>query len=249
MRAEHSKAKSAVDITSVERALSDSLTPLLQDRGFDTFERRTAWKHHAKRIDVLQIEFFNPGMQRKWGTTPYSFSLAAGCFFPFIPALSVPHVPKGERGLLLPDVPTCHVRTTPHKGIAQKECEIPNVWYVDPQGKYLTVAVRDARSVVAERILRWFDKFSDPPALLNLLLSKDERVSDPGSCWGFGKKESPVRNALTGFAALEVGQWTLAAQSLAAVLTKGGLSNLAGTNTIDRDLRRGIADANSKAAQ
>jgi hypothetical protein len=233
-------------VRRVEEALQDAIWPVLEKSGFSTFERRNSWRHSDQRIDVIHIEFFTKAMHRKWGTTPYSFALAAGFFLPFLPPFFRPTVAKNGVGLLVPDEATCHVRHTPAKQLVQKECKIPNIWYIDPEGNYLHAVVTDVTDVVLRDVVPWFARFRDLRQLLAMLLQDPNDKSAMNMCWGWGRMGSPVRLALTGFVALEMEDWTVAERCLRQVLDLGGLAALAGTKTIDDEILRGIELASAK---
>lgn len=232
-----------MDKRIVEKSLKDRLWPLLEVRGFQTFRGTTAWRHAEKKIDVVHIEFFNKGLHDKWGTTPYSFALATGCFSPFIPPITQPSIQQDKNGLLLPKETACHLRKTPSRKLRQGDCKIPNVWYVDPEGEYLAPAVTDAKEVLEGEVLSWFKRFDDSYELLRTLLEDPEDMSTSNNCWGFGRKNSPVRFFLIGFAALELQKWQMARDTLQQALITGRFAALTGTEAIEDEIRRGIAKA------
>lgn len=232
--------KPIIDKKIVEKALKDALWPLLKQHGFDTFKGRTAWRHQGKKIDVVEIQFFPKEQVGKWNITPYSFALGAGVFFTFIPPHAGPIKNKG--GELLPKEVDCHLRTTPFKTLKQRECKIPNIWYIDPLGKYLESAIGDARKHLEDRELLWFGRFNNLGEVLRMLLE----VEPSDEIHGMGAKLSPKRSYITGFVALEFGRWHLAVQSLQEALDSNCFSTKPGVAWPGDDrIRETIAKAKS----
>ena len=192
----------AVDKKIVEKALNEALWPVLKAHGFQTFKGCTAWRHQDKKIDVVEIQLFPKAQVDKWGITPYSFALPVGCFFPFVPSLYEPRI-KRENGLLLPDEPQSHLRKTTFKSFKQRECKIPNIWYIDPKGKYLNAAIEDAKNLLGGEVDAWFERFNDFSVLLKYLTEIPRADIALGMTLGFPRH-------LTGFLALEIGEWSLA---------------------------------------
>lgn len=217
----------------VERALAETMAPILKEYGFQYLEAGYMRRLSQQRIDVIQVEYFKKTSHLKWGTTPYSFALPIGFFLTFAPSFCSPAVPKGALGKLVPEAAICHVRGTPKKRVRQSECEIPNIWYVDPDGKSFDEVLGDVRDVLVTDVIPWFDRFSDLRVLLNMLREDPDERSVKNNCWGWGRMDSPVRLAITGFVAIELEQWDLAKNCLRGVLEKGGLAALAGTRSID----------------
>lgn len=216
----------------VDLALAETMAPILFEQGFQPLRAGFARRYSRHRIDVIQVDHFNKSSHFKWGTTPYSFALPIGFFMTFAPSFYSPNVPRDKQGNLAPDATICHVRGTPRKGIRQSECKIPNVWYVDPDGKSFDDVLNDVRDVLLRDMIPWFTKFNDLQALLSKLRDDPDEMSTKNNCWGWGRMNSPVRLALTGLVAFELEQFELAEQCLRSVLEKGGLVALAGTRDI-----------------
>lgn len=205
-----------MDKKTVEKALKDALWPLLKQHGFQTFKGRTAWRHTEKRIDVVEIQFFPKEKADQWGITPYSFALPVGCFFTFVASVYEPRI-KREKGLLLPDEPQCHLRKDSLRHLKQRECKIPNIWYVDSKGKYLNAAVEDARSLLEGETFAWFERFDDLPKLLKDITEIPRADLALGLTLGIPRQ-------LAGFLALEIGEWSLAKKLLQQELDTSFLS-------------------------
>lgn len=202
-----------MDKKAVEQSLKGTLWPLLKQHGFRTFKGRTAWRHTEKRIDVMEIQFFPKEKADQWGITPYSFALPVGCFFPFAPSEYDPTM-KREKDLILPDETQCHLRRTTLKTLKQRECNIPNIWYIDPTGKYLDAAVEDVKNQFNREISAWFDHFDNLPNLLKNITETPNADIALGLTLG-------VPRYLSGFLALEIGEWSLAKKLLQQELDRG----------------------------
>lgn len=203
----------AIDKKTVEKALKETLWPLLKLHGFQTFKGRTAWRHAEKRIDVVEIQFFPKEKADQWGITPYSFALPVGCFFTFVPSEYEPRI-KREKGLPLPDEIYCHLHKDSLKHLKQRECKIPNIWYVDPKGKYLNAVVEDAKSLLEGETFAWFERFDDLPKLLKDITEIPRADIALGLTLGIPRQ-------LAGFLALEIGEWSLAKRLLQQELERG----------------------------
>lgn len=202
-----------MDKKSVEKSLKEALWPLLKQHGFQTFKGRTAWRHTEKRIDVVEIQFFPKEKADQWDITPYSFALPVGCFFTFAASEYEPRI-RREKGLLLPDEPQCHLRKDSLRHLKQRECKIPNIWYVDPKGKYLNAVAEDARSLLEGEIFAWFERFNDLAMLLKSITEEPRADIALGLTLGIPRQ-------LAGFLALEIGEWSLAKKLLQQELDRG----------------------------
>lgn len=227
-----------VNKKAVEKALKDALRPVIKAHGFQTFKGRTAWRHTEKRIDVVEIQFFPKEQVDKWGITPFSFAIGAGVFFTFIPPYAGPI--KNKDGELLPKEVDCHLRTTPFKTLKQRECGIPNIWYIDPVGKCLEPAICDARKHLEDKEFFWFERFNDLREVIRMLLE----VEPSDEMHGMGSKLSPKRSYITGFVALELERWHIAIESLQEALDSKCFSAKPGVASLgDDSIRKAIAKA------
>lgn len=243
--------RSHIDKKIVEKLLKEALWPVLKQHGFQTFKGRTAWRHAEKRIDVVEIQFFPKEKADQWDITPYSFALPVGCFFTFAASLYEPRI-KREKELRLPDETQCHLRKTTLKTLKQRECKIPNVWYIDPKGKYLNAAIEDAKNILEGEVFAWFDSFENLPRLLKTIIEVPRADLALGLTLGFPRQ-------LAGFLALEIGEWSLAKKLLqqtldTSLLTPGLMKSMQSdrefiegvikTETVfNNELRTGIAKA------
>lgn len=203
----------AVDKKTVEKALKEALWPLLKQHGFQTFKGRRAWRHAEKRIDVVEIQFFPREKADQWDITPYSFALPVGCFFPFVPSEHQPRI-KREKGLPLPEEIYCHLRKDSLRHLKQRESKIPNIWYIDPKGKYLNAAIEDTKNILEGEVFAWFDSFEDLPKLLKNIIEVPRADLALGLTLGIPRQ-------LAGFLALETGEWSLAKKLLQQELDRG----------------------------
>jgi len=231
----------------VDRALAETMAPILSEHGFQPLKAGFARRYSEQRIDVIQVDHFNRSSHFKWGTTPYSFALPIGFFLTFAPSFCSPDVPRDAQENLAPDATICHVRGTPKKGIRQSECKIPNIWYVDPEGKSLDDVLNDVRDVLVRDVIPWFTRFHDLHALLSMFRDDPDEMSTKNNCWGWGRMNSPVRLALTGLVAFELEQFDLAEKCLRGVLEKGGLAALAGTKEIVELFEQKLQIASTKS--
>jgi len=81
------------------------------------------------------------------------------------------------------------------------------VFYVDPEGKYLSRAVEEVRQGISTKGLSWFRRFSDMREVLRILVEDDETNN---GTWGFGAKSNPARNLYTGYVGRLLGDTQIA---------------------------------------
>ncbi len=201
-----------MDSKIVSRELWKVLRPPLKDAGWTSFTSRTARRFSGSRIDVINFQSFNSYLASKIGSTTYSFSVRLGLFFTAIPQFGI----KVKDGLPMPEEYQCHLRRTLHKKFPQPECARTDVFYVDPEGKYLPAIVDGVRQGITTDGMSWFRRFSDMQEVLRTLLEGDERND---GTWGFGAKASPKRNLYTGYMALSLGNTQMAKDCLRQAAT------------------------------
>jgi hypothetical protein len=199
----------------VNKQIRTEIWPLLKDRGFGIFTFRSAWRHSAYQIDVVNFQSFNSYLAEGIGSTTYSFALNLGCYITVVPPESGIQPFKSKAGNLLPPEYGCHFRKQLRKTIKQPELTRDDVWYVDPDGIYLRATMEDARQIMTVEGLPWFEQFTDLRYVYELLLGDEHYVN---GTWGFGAKGSPKRNYLTGYVALTLEDYNTAAQALEAAL-------------------------------
>jgi hypothetical protein len=172
----------------VSAELRKELRPLLKERGFQKFTSRYAWRVHDARVDVVNVQSFNDYMAQGLGCTTYSFAVSLGCYFRRIE--SAPTFPKVDVSAgHLPRESQCQFRGRLTRTFDQPELSRRDIWYVDPNGRYLARAVHDVRMALAREGLDWFDAFQNQSWVLRTL-----RESDPSeTLWGFGARNSPAR--------------------------------------------------------
>ena len=207
-----------MDSKVVNAEVKRTIWPRLKEVGFGVFTARTAWRHHANRIDVLNFQSFNSYTADVVGCTTYSFAVNLGCFLRSIPSQFEPDRIKRKSGEMLPQEFNCHFRGRLQKTLKQPELKEPDIWYIDAGQKYLDRAIADVENLLATKALPWFDKFGDDAFALQVLLNGDEEM---GELWGFGRNPSPVRHYFTGYVALGANEIEMANRHLALARASG----------------------------
>jgi Domain of unknown function (DUF4304) len=215
------KVLAAMDSKIVGRELWKVVRPLLREAGWASFSSRTARKFSEQRIDVVNFQSFNSYLASGIGSTTYSFCVRLGCFFTAIPHSGI----KVKNGILMPQEYHCHLRYTVHKKFPQPECARTDVFYVDPEGKYLPTVIEAVRQGLATEGLSWFQRFSDMREVLRTLL-EDDQTNDGTS--DFGAKSSPARNLYTGYIALSLGETRIASEHLRRVADSSSYAQFRG---------------------
>lgn len=220
-----------MDSRIVSRELWKGIRPLLKAAGWTSFTSRTARRFCDQRIDVINFQSFNTYLADRIGSTTYSFCVRLGCFFRFIPERAPIKV---RHGLPMPEEYHCHLRYTIRKKFPQPECARTDVFYVDPDGKYLPAVVDDVRKGISTEGLEWFLRFSDMREVLRTL--QEDSQSAHNGTWGFGANPSPIRYLIRGYVALSLGQTELAINDLTQAASSPALERMHAQ--IETDLSR-----------
>jgi len=207
-----------MDSRTVNTEIKRRIWPVLRGFGFAQSSSRTAWRHHQERIDVFNFQSYNSYNAGVIGCTTYSFCVNLGCFFKAIPPDDEPDRIKVKAGQFLPQEFECHFRGRLARTFKQAEFKGRELWYIDPQGKYLEPAISDVESLIGRQALPWFNNFSAPEYSIDVLLNADEKMGD---LWGFGRKESPARHYFVGYLALEEGRMDVAEHHLRLAVASG----------------------------
>lgn len=203
-----------MDSKVVNKAIRQSVRPLLKELGFSRFTPRTAWRYTEGRVEVLNFQSFNSYLAESIGATTYSFSVNLGCLLLEVPSTGI----KVKDGFLMPQEYECHLRGRLSRGFRQRELKRRDTWYIDPDGRYLERAMQDVATAIQRDAEPWFAQLRDSGQVLDLLLSADEKVCE---LWGFGANPSPNRSYLTGYVARALGQQELARDKLTEALESG----------------------------
>lgn len=210
-----------MDSKTVNRHIRAEIWRPLKDAGFSDFTSRTAWRHRARKIDVVNFQSFNSTLAESLGCTTYSFAINLGCYFLDVPDQFRPGTIKVKDGKLLPQEYVCHFRRSLEKHIRQPELSRSYIWFVDPQGKYLSTVIPDALQAITNS-LPWFEKYENIDTALRQLLHIKENQHET---FGFGAVDSPARSFLIAHLALADNDPVLARTHLRAALASGLFPN------------------------
>lgn len=204
-----------MDSRIVSQELRAAIRPFLQTHGFAAFTTRTAWRYRPGRVEIVNFQSFNDYVARGVGCTTYSFAVNLGICLLAVPPAQHHDSPKKKDGSLRPEPWQCHLQLPLHRTMEQPELPRTDIWYVDERGHYLSSAVRDARDVIANRGLLWFERWTDGAVLAELL---SERVLPSDDTRLPGNPGSLTRHYVAGYLAWHAGDRALAAQLLRAAL-------------------------------
>jgi hypothetical protein len=193
-----------LDSKAVNIAIRSEVRPLLIEVGFGRFTARTFWRYHRDRVDVVNFQSFNSYNAGVLGITTYSFALNLGCYLRYVPN-RYPDAPgsgrlEGDRPQ--PKEYECHMRGRMSRSYAERACKDSQIWFIDQRGSNLGIALHDARMVLNRDGIPWFEQFTSPRAVYDILATRDEVM---GRVWGFGRSGSPVRTYFLGYAAKAAG--------------------------------------------
>jgi hypothetical protein len=193
-----------LDSKAVNSAIRSEVRPLLAGVGFSRSTARTFWRYHQDRVDVVNFQSFNSYNAGVMDVTTYSFAINLGCHLRYIPN-QYPHARGSER--LEGDRPQpkeyeCQLRGRLNRSYVEKACPDTQIWYIDSRGSNLDKALHDARMVLNRDGTSWFDSFTSPRDVYDIIATQEEQM---GSLWGFGRPGSPIRTYFVGYAAKAAG--------------------------------------------
>jgi hypothetical protein len=206
-----------MDSKVVNKQIRAIIRPYLKSEGFTRFTSRSAWRYRPNIIDVVNFQSFNSYLAGSLGCTTYSFALNLGCYFPDIPS----HYPNQIRikdGDLVPEEYHCHFRLSLRKSLPQRGFPRDDIWYVDPEGRYLNAVIEDAKNVLKNDAKKWFERYQ---SLNEVLVELRFGKLKEWDTWGCGANPSPSRHYYTGFIAFVLNKPDLARIHLQAALDSG----------------------------
>jgi len=209
--------KHTVDEFSVR--LIARLDGILSQANFQRRSKGSGWRTTNRKIDVVELEFLRKARCSKWRIPEDSFTVKWGCFLPFIPPRNNKTYKCGRALDPKPREVSCHVRFMVFKQVRQPQCEPPNIWCPPRTEREQEAVIQDLVHAVRDKALPFFAFVEDLDRFLDYLSLQDDHTGREG-IWGIGKIGSFSRLYITGFTALEIGKWALAAEALQASLTK-----------------------------
>jgi uncharacterized protein DUF4304 len=204
---------------AVHKHIWSDLAPLLSKQGF-TLAENTARHFSPSQIHVIGLQWFGPALAKRLGCTANSFAVRLGCYFRFIPSVTLP---EGKDGQLLPEEAHCHIRKTVFRSFKQPECDNNQIWFVDTAGKDLPQISSQLQTALVQEAFPWFQRFSD---LREAVRTLTDDVENEERAFGFGRPGSPVRHLYRGYIALELGDKKLATADLSSARDAGCFGRL-----------------------
>ena len=116
-----------------------------------------------------------------------------------------------KNGLKIPSESQGHFRSPILKRIEQNEFQRQDIWFVDDEAENLSKVFSDCKSQIETYGLSWFQKFDSKESVYEMLNESEENMK---GTWGFGNKNSPMRNKLLAFTAIELKKYTIATEKL-----------------------------------
>ena len=199
---------------TVNPAIRAIVHPALRSNGFATFSPRTAWRHRPGRIDIVNFQSFNSYLAASVGCTTHSFALNLSVYLLDIPDGGLS--PKMKNLILVPDEWLGHLRLHPNRNLQQRELSRRDIWFIDAEGANTSAAVEDARDVIVNTGLPWFERWTDDETVLGALRRSESVLVDGTELPG--APDSPARNLLTGYIARRLGQTAVARDHLSRAL-------------------------------
>jgi len=202
---------------SVQKALVETLQPMLLAQGFSRFQGTIAWRRTALWIDVVEIGFIDTVTARR--DSPI---LEVGRYFTFAPPNPICGPMEEVDGQLYPSAAECHLR----KVIFHFKRPKDTTWVVCNEQDLLDCRA-EARRLIAERALPWFAWLENLHTVLHLLREGKPDIEgnsrDPlrRGTWNYGGFFSG--QVITGMVAFQLEQWALCLELLDPVLQRGGI--------------------------
>ncbi len=146
----------AVSSKDVNRALREIVWPALREEGFSRRTARTAWRDRAEQVDVVNFQSFNAYLADGLDCTTFSFAVNLGVYPRCLH--DIDSRVKEKDGHLRPEEWQCGFRLSLERRVDQGEIDRRDIWFVRPDGANITTVVHDARDVIREEGLPWFDR-------------------------------------------------------------------------------------------
>ena len=216
-----------MDSKVVNKAIDAQVWGPLKALGFEKRTSRAAWRFHDERTDVVIFRSFNAYNAAVMGVTTYSFWIELGCYLKYLPP-SVATFGKNPRAPDLPKPEECKLRARLQprparkaRGLTEKLAQAlkrsrrvdRSIWRVTAQPAKLGPLIEEARDVLLDDGMRWFEQFKTARDVFMLLREREE---DMNALWGFGRPGSPARHYILGYAARRAGLQTKAREHLLA---------------------------------
>lgn len=182
------------------------------------FTTRNAWRYNKDTVEVVNFQSFNSYLAEGVGCTTNSFAVNLGIYFINIPNRFPNNPVKVKDGFMLPNEYECDLRKVLLKNLTQPELARKNIWYINEAGDNIEMVMDDVKHMLISDGLKWFQKYSDMNAVLETLLYEEE---DLNRTWGFGRKNSPIRNYTGGYIAYYLQKYKLASDLLEKTINSG----------------------------
>jgi hypothetical protein len=183
-------APSAAAASNLEQWMHALIWAPALELGFTAPNKRTAWRYHADRVDVVRFRSLSPEAAEDLGASTLSFCISLG-----IHAFAS----TWERELPLrngrpqPAPAHCDLRLELRKAIPQLELRRTDVWFVHSDGTNLTATLADASHVLFTQGMTWFARFA---CLRDIREFVEQRPETRTGTYGPGPLGSPRRRRL-----------------------------------------------------
>ena len=112
------------------------------------------------------------------------------------------------------------------KTVLQVELPRKNAWFVKADGTNAQAMVGNARDVIVQEGLPWFERFRDPLEVRRTLVEADEQMH--GGTFGFGNNPSPIRSYMLGYVSKHLGDTGGAIQCFQDLIKSGKMAYVNG---------------------
>ena len=104
-------------------------------------------------------------------------------------------------------------------------CDDRQIWFIDKRGSNVTNALHDVRMALTRDGIPWFQRFTAPNAVYDILANTEENMD---TLWGFGRPGSPIRCYYLGYVARAAGYTDVAKTNLLLAAGTRSFEKIAG---------------------
>lgn len=152
---------------TINKALRQSLAPVLSGHGFELVKARKAWGWHAQAVRVLEVDNVGNAFAKATGWPMHSLRVTVGLWTASV-AESAANLPGDEQGRRRPDISACQHRLQLHCTLNQRvwqsqllgadERERTDIWWIADDGSNLDAATRNIADSFLTQALPWLEQ-------------------------------------------------------------------------------------------
>ena len=160
-----------ISSSDIDKVLRKYLSPILRENGFSKVSARKSWGWHGHCVWVLNIRAVGSYFSDVTGWPPMSVCVWTGIYYDFIPFGGRTPPKADDKGRLIPEEVTCHMRShlscTLDQSVYTKRLSNPaeqerkDIWWFEPDGSNMVEAVENIAFCFVDEGKPWFEKYTD----------------------------------------------------------------------------------------